>query len=822
VIGIVIVSHSRPLARAVKELAEAANPGAGLPIGFAGGALGQDNALGTDVTDIMTAIESVSAGSRGVLVFADLGSAILSAEMAIELLGDSYTSKVRISAAPLVEGALAAAVVASGTELSLEALLAEASQALYPKQRHLGEAASPVRESPPVDDSPARRRELVLTNPHGLHARPAARLVRCISSFTSRCEVENLSQGLGPASGRSLSQLLALEIGQGQRMRISARGDDASELLNAVEALVQAAFAEAVPDPLTRPPAATATESAAGVALAPGIGVGPAWWLHSPNFDIASVSSHEPEREEQRLRHALDEVLRALLSGESQGRAPRGEEREILEAHAVLLRDPELWDAALAHLRQRSLTAESAWCERVRALIARHEALHDPYLRARALDVKDVGTRVLLALGAPQETTDVSGVIAVADELTPSDVLSLHSQGVQGILVAEGSATSHATILARGLGVPVVAAPANVASVRNGDWLVVDGFSGEVIEHPDEKTLESQRARRQAWLDRERALRESTRGPVRTQDDQLVVVLANVAAPPDCAKLADSGADGIGLLRTEALFLHRTSPPSLEDHLGYFEAIFAAAGDLPVTVRSFDLGADKPAPYLGQPREPNPLLGARGIRLYERHAALFDSQMQALLRASSGRRVELLLPMISKPSELRWAKQRLLEIHERLGSEGVAHRWPMPCGVMIETPASVFMAPELAREAAFFSIGTNDLTAYVLAAERGPGAANAFNDPLDPAVLRAISQVAEAAARASIPVCVCGEMAADPAHLPLLLGLGVTRISAHPGAIPALKAKAQTLREGPLRSEMRTLVATASDATVIRARLAQG
>jgi phosphoenolpyruvate-protein phosphotransferase/dihydroxyacetone kinase phosphotransfer subunit len=835
VTGIVIVSHSRQLARAVKDLAEAMNPGARLQIGYAGGALGKDDAFGTDVTDVMAAIESVYDGSNGVLVFVDLGSAILSAEMAIELLGESYAGKVCISAAPLVEGALGAAVGVSGGHLELEALLAEARQALRPKQQHLGEQPPPVPKSPLADHSRTQSREFVLTNPHGLHARPAARLVRCISSFTSECELEGPSKAKGPASGRSLSQLLCLEIGQGQRLRVSARGDDAAALLNAVEALVQSDFADATAGTLTRNAPATARESAGGlalapdiggapgngIALAPGIGVGPACWLHSPSLDVPNVSSDEPEREEQLLRRALDDVLGALLSGKSQSRSARDEEREIFAAHAVLIRDPDLWDAALASVRERSLTAESAWCERVRALIARHEALLDPYLRARALDVKDVGTRVLLALGAPHEAPEVGEAIAVADELTPSDVLMLEAQGVQGILVAEGSATSHATILARGLGVPVVAAPATVASVRTGDWLVVDGFSGDVIRNPDETTLESHRARRHAWLDRERALRESARRPVRTLDDQVVAVFANVAAPPDCASLADSGADGIGLLRTEALFLHRRSPPTLEDHLGYFEAIFAAAGELRVTVRSFDLGADKPAAYLQQPHEDNPLLGARGIRLYERHAALFNTQIEALLRASNGRRAELLLPMITKPSELSWAKQRLLEIHDRLEGEGVAHQWPMPCGVMIETPASVLMAPELARDAAFFSIGTNDLTAYVLAAERGTGPANAFIDPLDPAVLRAIARVTEAAAAAGIPVCVCGEMAADPAHLPLLLGLGVTQISAHPGAIPALKAKIGTLWQGALRNEMRALVASAIDAATIRRRLAQ-
>jgi phosphocarrier protein FPr len=445
-------------------------------------------------------------------------------------------------------------------------------------------------------------------------------------------------------------------------------------------------------------------------------------------------------------------------------------------------------------------------------------ALEDPYQRARAADLRDLGARVRGHLAGTHATVVASGEgILVATDLSPADVAALDTATTAGIALAGGSATSHAAILARALGLPAVAGAGDaLLAVAAGTPLAVDGDAGTVTVEPRPGTIAAVARRRDAQAREAAAARAAASGPAVTRDGVAVAVEANIAGPGDVAAAIAAGADGVGLLRTEFLFQGAASPPDEDEQAAAYAAAADALGGRPLTIRTLDAGADKPLAYLGQAAEANPFLGVRGIRLSLARPEQLRSQLRAVLRAAAGRNVRVMFPMVTDAGELRRARDILDDARASLTDGGVHVPPRLETGIMLEVPAAALLAEKLAPLADFFSLGTNDLTQYTLAAERGNAGVAELFDPLHPAVLRLIERTVAAAVAAGRRVSVCGEVAGDRLAVPLLVGLGVTGLSMNPAAIPAAKQAVRATHAAAAAGLAREALAAESAAAVRR------
>lgn len=784
-VGIVVVSHSARLAEGVVELARGM-AGPEVPIAAAGG-IDEPGALGTDAVRVMKAIEA--AGGGDVLVLVDLGSAVLSAETALDLLGPDARGRVALCAAPLVEGAVAAAAAAraGGT---LDDVAREAAAGLAGKRAHLGgggeDAAAPAADD---DERGWTTAEARVGGAHGLHARPAAAVVRAAADSGTEVRLRNLTTGAGPAPGRSLTGLATLGALRGHHIAIEARGPGAEEVVAAIAAIVgeqpeapAGARAEAAPSgrapasPSPPPPGAELR----GVPAAPGRGVGPARVRGAAGAD--ADARDDPGAEADRLRGALERARQALEA--SRATAPP-EAAEIVGAQLLLVDDDGLLGPARRAVAAGT-PAGRAYADAVRAAAAAFEGLDDPYMRARRDDLLDLGRRVAAALtGAPADGAP-EGVL-VADDLGPADVARIDPSRVPAIVTAGGGPTSHASIIARALGVPAVAGlgPAALA-IADGTTLLVDGDAGVVVADPGAETLALHEARAREEARVAAVARERAHEPAVTADGRRVEVAANAGAPGDAGAAVAAGADGIGLLRTEFLFLGRRDAPGEEEQRAAYSAVVAALGGRRLVLRTLDAGADKPLPYLGMPAEQNPFLGVRGLRLSLARPDVLVTQLRAALAAAAGGPVSIMFPMVSELDELRRARELLGEARAGLEREGIT-AGAVEVGAMVEVPALALLAEGVAAEADFLSIGTNDLTQYALAAERGNGALAHLSDPVHPAVLRLVAAVTTAARPHGCRVAVCGEAGSDPVAVPLLVGLGVDELSVAPPRVALVK-----------------------------------
>ncbi|MDE1170189.1 MAG: phosphoenolpyruvate--protein phosphotransferase [Verrucomicrobium sp.] len=810
-VGIVLVSHSRALAQATRELV-AAMTGPGLPLALAAGT-GENRAeLGTDATEILEALQTVLK-EDGALLLMDMGSALLSAETALGFLEDADRARVRLCAAPFVEGAVAAGVSAN-LGLSLDEVAREAEKALKQKENQLGvpQAPAPVPAAEAAFANGAEKSvEAVILNPHGLHARPAAKLIQAAGRFKDAdITISNATTGRGPVSARSLSSVGGLEILQGHTVRLGAHGPHAGEALEELRQLIAAGLGEevsplpaAVPQKKQEKAASTPRGEAVAQPLGGGLALGPAFFADAALPEVAAAPGAGADAEAKRLEAALATARKDLTAEYGKAHASLGAERAaIFEAQLLLLDDPALVETAQSLIKEGQ-AAPAAWRESAARLVAHYRALEDEYLRQRAADMVDVGRRVLAALGVsvpPVFDLPEPGILVV-DDLAPSDAASLSPRRVLGVLCRDGGTTSHSAVLLRGRGIPaLVQARGLLEALRAGTTVAFDGTSAEVWIDPDPALRQKLEARRQAEAAARAAEEKAALEPAVTKDGHHVEVLANIGGEKDAASARAKGAEGVGLLRTEFLFLDRPTPPNEEEQVALLEKIFDAAGKMPVVVRTLDAGGDKNLPYLHMAPEANPFLGVRALRLCLREPELFQTQLRALLRAGAGRDIHLLLPMVSDLSELRLARAALETAHAALEKEGRPHLWPAPLGVMIEIPAAALLADSLAREADFFSIGTNDLTQYALAADRGNSALAALQDALHPAVLQLIASVVRAAHAHKKKVAICGEAAGDPAAAQVLVGLGVDELSMSPARIPALKARLRECAYGDLQA----------------------
>ena len=798
-VGIVIVSHSAGLADGIVELARTV-AGAEVPLIAAGGVDDPDDPFGTDAARIQRAIRLAASGD-GVLVLMDLGSAVKSAEAAVATLEPEVAEQIRLcAAAPLVEGAVAAAVAAQ-VGGSLDDVAAEARNGLRLKAGQVG-AGQDVAGNRGDGWVEAR---LTVANRMGLHARPAALFVQTAAAVDAEVLVINATTGAGPARARSLTEVATLGALQGHDLTVRARGPRAGEAIALLTALAERNFDESdvEPAPALSPPALEVTlgrqfdGTLRGLAAAPGGAVGPARRLRRGPPKAREHGDVETER--RALTSAIERAAADVRVARDVVARQAGEEHaKMMDAQIALLGDDALVGQAFAAI-DGGARAEVAWSAAVDQAAQRFAAMDDPYLRTRAEDVREVGRRIsghMIGMGASLVLRGPG--ILVARELGVADTAELDLSMVQGIAVATGSPTSHSAILARALGVPAVLnAGDSLLTIPEETNILVDGDSGTIVIEPDDATVGALHARESTRA----AVRSSALGradaPAKTQDGIDVAVFANIAAPGEAAAAVAAGADGVGLFRTEFLFMGRVRPPTEAEQVAAYASAAGALAGRTLVLRTLDAGADKPVPYLAQPAEENPFLGQRGIRLSLANPELFRTQLRAALRvAAGGHAIALMHPMVATVDELAEANEHLASVRAELEASGAAVP-DVPVGVMIEVPSAALVAADLAEHAAFFSLGTNDLTQYTLAAERGNPAVSHLADAGHPAVMRLIGLTCRAAVAAGRPVAVCGEAAGDPALIPHFLAAGVRELSVAPPRIAEVKQLVRTLDLGP-------------------------
>ena len=644
-------------------------------------------------------------------------------------------------------------------------------------------------ELPP--DWPSAR--ITLANAHGLHARPAKILAQLAKSFEGDIRVRIVDGPVGAVSVKSLSKLLSLGARRGQVLEFVAEptiaGDALPALLAAVEeglgeeveplptASAQPAIVEAEPT-LSAPLAGSQVQA---IAAAPGIAIGPAHVQIQQVFDYP-LRGESSAIERQRLQDALAEVRRDIhgLIERSQSKAIR----EIFITHQEMLDDPELTDEVDTRLKQGE-SAEAAWMSVIEAAAKQQESLQDALLAERAADLRDIGRRVLAQLcGVETAQEPTEPYILVMDEVGPSDVARLDPARVAGILTARGGATAHSAIVARALGIPaLVGAGPAVLLLASGTPLLLDGQRGRLHVDADAATLQRATVERDTREQRLQAASAQRHEPAVTRDGHAVEVFANIGESAGVAKAVEQGAEGIGLLRTELIFMAHPQAPDEATQEAEYRRVLDGLDGRPLVVRTLDVGGDKPLPYWPIAEEENPFLGVRGIRLTLQRPQIMEAQLRALLRSADNRPLRIMFPMVGSVDEWRAAR----DMTERLRLEiPVAD---LQLGIMIEVPSAALLAPVLAKEVDFFSVGTNDLTQYTLAIDRGHPTLSAQADGLHPAVLQLIDITVRAAHAHGKWVGVCGELAADPLAVPVLVGLGVDELSVSARSIPEVKAR---------------------------------
>jgi len=634
---------------------------------------------------------------------------------------------------------------------------------------------------------------------HGIHARPAAQIAGVMKVFAAEV---SLAAGSRTANARSTVALMKLGVHNGDDVEIRAAGADAAGAIDALVTLLSSAHRADASRPMPQRPRSTGVKPAREEQTKPGIPTEPPAAGTTLSGVIASrglatgytvpLASHEMEitqagagvsQETAELERARGRVAKSL---EAARESASSTAREIIEAHLAMLEDPELMERAGALIADGA-SAAYAWRQAIRSSIEALRALDDPRMLERVDDLLDLERQVLLALGGdagaaiPELPPDA---IVVAEELLPSQLVSLDATRLAGICLAAGGATSHVSILAAAMGIPaLVAIGPRVRRIGAGTPLLLDAEEGLLHVDPGAERLAAAHRQLELRAARRAAEREAAQRDCYTADGERIEVFANIGSLAEARAAVGNGAEGCGLLRTEFLFLERETPPGeAEQHTEYQQLAEALAGR-PMTIRTLDIGGDKPIPYLPLPAEENPALGLRGVRTSLWRPDLLRQQLRAILGVRPYGQCRILLPMITDVAEIRSVRAMIEEARTELG-----RREPIEVGVMIETPASALMADSIAVESDFFSVGTNDLTQYTLAMDRGHSELAARLDALHPAVLRLIARTAEAAQASKRRLAVCGGLASDLAAAPILIGLGVHELSAVPSVIPQLKA----------------------------------
>lgn len=809
-----IVAHSEKLAVGVVELASQMAAEESVPLFAAGGT--EDGRIGTSFDKVEQALQQALEQAESVLILVDLGSAVMVTQMAVESLPEAMQQRIRMTNAPLTEGAIAAVVAAAGGD-DVDGVQRAAEQALATPK--IPEAAPVEAAGPsPTEESGIGQKSIELTvpNPAGLHARPAARFVRTAMRFDADINVRNVTHQRPPANAKSMMEVANTGTAwQGERIRITARGDDADEALAALQTLVQSGFGEMdaaeerptgektpalAPETSPAPPGPAAIEDGKlqGIPASEGFVVAPAHVYRPAELAIPHETVSDASHEIGRLHSALREA-REQLTGLQEDIAQRDEDvAEIFQFQRMMLEDPTLVEAVEHQIETESSNAEAAVERVIHEWVQRFAAGGDTLMRLRADDVRDAGQRVLRILLGVAQRQPLSSLpepaIVIARDLTPSDTAQLDRDQVHGLCIAGGGATSHVAILARMWNLPaVVGLGEGVLAIPDGTQLALDGSAGVVEVDPPTEVIDNyqrQREQRQARLEQAMSSREA---PAVTHDGHRVEVVANIGDVASAREAVEFGAEGVGLLRTEFLYLDRSAVPDEEEQYRAYRAIAHVMGPRPLIIRTLDIGGDKPLPYLDLEPEMNPFLGVRAIRLALRRSDLFQPQLRAILRAAEGRNVKVMFPLIATYGEVVQAKEALQQAHQDLAREGTPHAQDIEVGIMVETPAAALQADHIAPLVDFFSVGSNDLTQYTLACDRGNEQLGELFQALNPAVLRLIRLVIDAAHAAGKWAGLCGELAGERRAIPVLLGLGLDEFSMTPRAIPEAKQLIRSL-----------------------------
>jgi multiphosphoryl transfer protein len=799
-IGIVIVSHSKKLAEGIRELAVQMTRDQ-VNIAIAAGIDAPDNSLGTDTSQIFQAIESVYSDD-GVIVFMDLGSAILSTETAIDFFPDYQKENIYLCEAPLVEGVLSAVVQVAGGS-NIDSVLTEARNALQAKASQLGIEDTKREESKGKWIFKESSQEIVLPvrNRLGLHARPAAKFVSTANKFSSEIFVKNLSKNTDFVNAKSINQIITLGVRHGHQIMIASSGIDAGDSILALKKLIESNFNEEEPEfisfPLKEEDEIQKPEQRAdtltGIPVSPGIAIGPVY-IYRPHLpDIPEYVAPSPDIEITRFINAIDEVKKDIerLRQKSSTSMDRYD-ASIFEAHLLYLNDPALIERTRDIIFKEAINAEAAWQSVIEEMIISYKSLGDQLVRDREVDLLDISSQVISRLTGirrmhpePEETA-----ILVVEELNPSEAAQLKKDKILALCSEKGNKTSHSAIMARSIGLPAVfGIGEKIEKIDKNSTLIVDGNQGIIIMNPDMETLTRYRKLRDKEIQEKKEAISRAFQKASTIDGTTVSVVANVANIADIKSALENGANGVGLFRTEYLYMNRLSLPSEEEQYRIYKEAADLLRNRPLTLRTLDIGGDKPIPYLNIKKEPNPFLGWRGLRYCLDEISIFKTQLRSILRASYQRNVQLMFPMVATVPEVRAAKAILAEVMKELSQDGIPFNQDIKIGVMIEIPSAVVMGPHLIKEVDFFSLGTNDLTQYVLAADRSNSNVVALCDPFDPAVLLMIRETIAAAHAAGKVAGMCGEMAGDLRALPILLGLGLDEFSMIPTVISEWKEK---------------------------------
>ncbi|MBA4543319.1 MULTISPECIES: phosphoenolpyruvate--protein phosphotransferase [Thermoactinomyces] len=533
-----------------------------------------------------------------------------------------------------------------------------------------------------------------------------------------------------------------------------------------------------------------------GVGAAPGLKLGQAVWWRKEKPVAPSRTITDPKSEIEKLDQAIAQAKEQIeklreIAAERMGE----EEAAVFDAHFAFLDDPAFTGEMKNRIENQKKNAEAVCQDVTEEMGALMASLDDEYMKARADDIRDVGSRLLLILLGKQPFDPsllTPGSVVIAEELTPSDTAQF-PEGVAGMVTAKGSKTAHAAIMARTLGIPaVLGLGSKIEQIKDGDTIVVDGDKGTIQINPDQDVINRVRTQiEQQEKARALALKEA-KAEAKTADGKRIQVFANIGSLSDIEIALKNHAEGVGLFRTEFLYLENDHWPTEEEQYQAYAKVLSSFGERPVVIRTLDIGGDKELPYAKLPKEENPFLGHRAIRFCLANPDLFKTQLRALLRASVHGNLWIMFPMIENCSEIRQAKALLNECREELISEGVQVADKIPVGIMVEIPAAAIAADLLAKEVDFMSIGTNDLTQYTLAADRGNEQVAHLYDAAHPAVLRLVKMTCDAAAKANILVGMCGELAGDPSMTELLIGLGLAELSMSASTIPEVKQQVRS------------------------------
>jgi phosphocarrier protein FPr len=637
--------------------------------------------------------------------------------------------------------------------------------------------------------------ELKITNTSGLHARPAAMLVNSAKQFQSTL---SLIRGSNTANAKSVVSILSIEVQYADIVTLEASGADAQEAINKLSSLIQEGLGEKVEEApvivLPEPQVALALSDdpnlLCGVSASPGLAVGHIFQLRHDEIEVDEVGL-DAATERKRLNDAIQQAHQALehLRADMATQAD-GNKAAIFAAHQELLEDPDLIDGALILINQGK-SAAFAWKTIYSEQADKLGKLKNELMAARANDLRDIGRRVLRILTGsdPQPLTLPEHTILIAEDLTPSDTASLDRSKVLGFCTTGGGPTSHVAILARALAIPaLVGIEVRALAIPNGTPVILDGTQATLTLHPDTSAMQQVAQQQEAQLAQHEADMLAAQDIAQTQDGHRIEVVANISGLTEAEQSVSLGGEGVGLLRSEFLFLQRSEAPSEEEQTAVYTSIAKVLGpDRTMVVRTLDVGGDKPLAYWPQPAEDNPFLGVRGLRLCLDQPDILHTQISAILKTAPYTRLHIMFPMVTTLEELQAAKKIVYTQAVKVGYSN------FKIGIMVEVPAAAIMAEQFAPEVDFFSIGTNDLTQYVLAMDRGHPKLAKQADGLNPAVLQLIAQTVKSAHQHGKWVGVCGGLASDPLAVPILIGLGVDELSVSVPAIPAIKAQVRRL-----------------------------